>query len=169
MMSNHSYPTDKCTFELLSAYLDGEVTPQQRQEVQDLLANDADIQGLYRRLLALRQEINNLPIPQPQHNSRQVAQSVFHKIDQEKKQKKRLMIGGGAIAIAALATLAGLFTNNRNPLLQIAQQQGDSENLELSLAESLLAFGEPYHELSTTEEPLALPVSQSLFYEINQP
>ena len=26
MMSNHSYPPDKCTFELLSAYLDGEVT-----------------------------------------------------------------------------------------------------------------------------------------------
>ncbi len=168
MMSNHSYPTDKCTFELLSAYLDGEVTPQQRQEVQDLLANDAEIQGLYRRLLALRQEINNLPIPQPQQTSRQVAQGVFYKIDQEKKQKKRLMIGGGAIAIAALATLGGIFTN-RNPLLQIAQQQGDSENLELSLGEPLLALGEPYSELYATEEPLALPVSQSLFYDIDQP
>ena len=66
-MSNHSYPINKCTFELLSAYLDGEVTPTQRKEVQELLAQDPEAQGLYRRLLALRQEINSLPIPQPQY------------------------------------------------------------------------------------------------------
>lgn len=164
-MSNHSYPTDKCTFELLSAYLDGEVTSEQRKEVQELLANDADTQGLYRRLLTLRQEFNNLPIPQSQYSSNQVAQGVFAKIDQEKKQRKRLFIGGSAIAVATVATIAGLFSNNRNPIFQMAQEQTDTNS---SL---MLALNEPLIELPpmSGEEALAISVHEPLLDIINQP
>ena len=62
MITNHSYPPDKCTFELLSAYLDGEVTSEQRQQVQELLKQDPETKALYQRLLALREGFQNLPV-----------------------------------------------------------------------------------------------------------
>ncbi|NJL46200.1 MAG: transcriptional regulator [Leptolyngbyaceae cyanobacterium SM2_5_2] len=42
-------------FELLSAYLDGEVTPEERSLVQTWLNSDPTAKCLYNRLLALRQ------------------------------------------------------------------------------------------------------------------
>ncbi|MFH7244156.1 MAG: anti-sigma factor family protein [Spirulina sp.] len=41
-------------FELLSAYLDGEVTPEERRLVQTWLHNDPTAKCLYNRLMALR-------------------------------------------------------------------------------------------------------------------
>lgn len=41
-------------FELLSAYLDGEVTPEERRLVQTWLSNDPTAKCLYNRLMALR-------------------------------------------------------------------------------------------------------------------
>ncbi|MGY6529265.1 MAG: anti-sigma factor family protein [Cyanobacterium sp.] len=164
-MSNHSYPIDKCTFELLSAYLDGEVTPAQRKEVQELLAQDPETQGLYRRLLALRQEINSLPIPQPEYTPRQVCNGVFAQLDKEEKQKKRLVIGGGAIAITLLATIGGLFTGNRNPIWQMAQQSsGEEESLMIALNEPLIEL-----PVNLEQEVLDIPLGQSLLDMINEP
>ncbi|AFZ47467.1 hypothetical protein Cyast_1505 [Cyanobacterium stanieri PCC 7202] len=164
-MSNHSYPIDKCTFELLSAYLDGEVTSAQRKEVQELLAQDPEAQGLYRRLLALRQEINSLPIPKPEYTSKQVCDGVFSQLDKEEKHKKRLVIGGSAIAITVLATIGGLFTGNRNPIWQMAQQNTPEE-------ESLMiALNEPLIDLpaSANEEVINIHLGQSLLDMINEP
>lgn len=45
------------TFERLSAYLDGEVTAAERQQVEAWLATDSEAQRLYQRLLNLRQQI----------------------------------------------------------------------------------------------------------------
>lgn len=42
-------------FELLSAYLDGELTAAERRQVEELLANDQAVKCLYVRLLKLRQ------------------------------------------------------------------------------------------------------------------
>ncbi|MBE9223459.1 hypothetical protein IQ215_12200 [Cyanobacterium stanieri LEGE 03274] len=164
-MSNHSYPIDKCTFELLSAYLDGEVTPIQRKEVQELLAQDSEAQGLYRRLLALRQEINSLPIPQPEYTPKQVCDGVFAQLDKEEKQKKRLVIGGGAIAVTLLATIGGLFTGNRNPIWQMAQQNsGQEDSLMIALNEPLIDL-----PVATEEETLNITLGQSLLDVINEP
>lgn len=151
-MSNHSYPTDKCTFELLSAYLDGEVTPAQRQEVKDLLTNDPEIQSLYRRLLNLRQEINNLPIPQPEYTPRQISQGVFAKIDRQRKLRQRLWLGGGALVVATVATIGGLLGGNRQPLWQMATNES---NL-------IIALNEPLIDLPTIEESLNISLDQPL-------
>ncbi len=47
--------------ELLSAYLDGEVTPQQRAEVEQLLEGDPAVRALLDELRALGESIRNLP------------------------------------------------------------------------------------------------------------
>ncbi|GAB4307935.1 anti-sigma factor family protein [Cyanobacterium aponinum] len=159
MMTNHSYPPDKCTFELLSAYLDGEVTAQQREEVQDLLANDPEIQSLYRRLLYLRDEFQNLPTPQPEYSPQELSSTVFAKVDQENRRCKTYVWGGGAIAAVILATLGGILNGNRTLLLQMANrdsQLNSDENLVIALNEPVIALP------ANTEESLMIPLDQSL-------
>jgi anti-sigma factor RsiW len=48
-------------FELLSAFIDGEVTAAERRQVQELLATDADMQRLHSRLMKLRQGMQKTP------------------------------------------------------------------------------------------------------------
>ena len=162
MITNHSYPPDKCTFELLSAYLDGEVTSEQREQVQALLNQDPDIQALYQRLLMLREGLQGLPQPAPQRNSQQLSNAVFAKIDRRKQQKRRWLLGGGAIAAVVVTTIGGIMNQNR---LQLAQQDPKSEEnsiasvQETTIAESqeelIIALNEPIIELPTESESLA--------------
>lgn len=53
---------DEARFELLSAYLDNEVTPQERQLVSQWLMEDPNTLQMYRRLLILRQAIRTAPV-----------------------------------------------------------------------------------------------------------
>lgn len=53
---------DEARFELLSAYLDDEVTPQERKLVSQWLMDDPNTLQMYRRLLMLRQAIRTAPV-----------------------------------------------------------------------------------------------------------
>ena len=159
MITNHSYPSDKCTFELLSAYLDGEVTSEQRQQVQNLLNQDPEIQALYQRLLSLREGFHNLPTPAPEYNSQQLSNAVFAKIDRRKQQKRKWLIGGGAIAAVVITTIGGIMNQNRLGV-QFAQ---DESNTLISSEESLIiALNEPIIDLPAENEALDIPLGNSL-------
>ena len=158
MITNHSYPPDKCTFELLSAYLDGEVTSEQRQQVQLLLKQDPEIQALYQRLLALREGFRDLPVPEPEYNSQQLSNAVFAKIDRQKRQKRKWLIGGGAIAAVVVTAISGVVNPNRFGVLQFAQESDiNSEGEGL-----VIALNEPLIELPTDNEALDIPLGNSL-------
>lgn len=68
-------------FELLSAYLDGEVTAAQRQQVEEWLANDSEVQCLYARLLKLRQGLRTLPVPPAEQPVEQTIEQVFGRLN----------------------------------------------------------------------------------------
>lgn len=170
MLNNHSHPSEKCTFELLSAYLDGEVSAKQREEVEQLLAQDYEAQRLYQRLLHLRQEIHNLPTPQSECSARDLCQSVFARVDQEERQhKKRWLWGGSAIAALVVATLSGVFSESRSPLWQMANNTETNTNKE-SL---IIAFNEPLINIPeannvNASESLMIPLSEPLFKSNNE-
>jgi predicted anti-sigma-YlaC factor YlaD len=179
MITNHSYPSDKCTFELLSAYLDGEVTCEERKKVQALLAQDPDTQVLYQRLLNLRQEIYNLPTPIAEYTPQQLSSAVFGKIDRQKK-KRRWLWSGSAIAAIIVTSFIGILNNNKTVFLQIAQNnQSINSNLQdnnLALQTQsratpntseklIIALNEPIIELPKTE-PLAIPINNPLIETI---
>lgn len=112
---------DRCQrdrFELLSAYLDGEVTAAERRQVEEWLANEPEVQCLYVRLLKLRRGIQTLPVPQTS-SVNQTAQQVFATID--RRRSRRFALWGGAIAALFVGTLSGVFTSR--PALQIAGVQ----------------------------------------------
>jgi anti-sigma factor RsiW len=91
-------------FELLSAYLDGEVTAAERQQVRVWLDTDPSVQRQYRQLLKLRQSLQAMPVPAA---GQQMADQVLTRLDRIRNQRM-VFWGGTAIAALFLAAAAGL-------------------------------------------------------------
>lgn len=84
-------------FQLLSAYLDGEVTTTEKRQVEDWLANDPEIQLLYARLLKLHHGLQTLPEPQSQPVE-QTLEQVYARLNFSTHR----LVWGSAAAIAAI-------------------------------------------------------------------
>ncbi len=107
-------------FELLSAYLDGEVTAAERQQVEQWLADDPVVQALHARLLKLRHGFRTLPNPPASQPVEQAVQQVLARVD--RRPKLRVLWGGAAAAAALfLAALSlGFPRNILNPQMASA-------------------------------------------------
>lgn len=92
-------------FELLSAYLDGEVTADERRQVEVWLATDAKVQRLYTRLLRLRQSFRSMPVPPSEQSAEQIAERVVARL--ERRPKRALLWGGMAVAAMFVSAIAG--------------------------------------------------------------
>ena len=134
-MANSNFEGDR--FELLSAYLDGEVTPAERRQVQEWLDNDRQTQRLYTRLLRLRQGIQNLPLPREQQSAQQIADQVFQSIDRRQRWRRALVWGGGAIAALFIGVVSGLLPGTEvfSPINQFAEEKSspDADSLMIAL------------------------------------
>lgn len=108
-------------FELLNAYIDGEVTAAERKQVQEWLATDPQVQRLYSRLVKLRQGIQTIPIPVSDQPADKMVQQVFAAIDRRKT--RRNVVWGGAATIAALfiGAFSGIVPGSRSLSPQLAQ------------------------------------------------
>jgi anti-sigma factor RsiW len=107
-------------FELLSAYLDGEVTAAERRQVEEWLANDASVQCLYKRLLKLRQNFQTLPVPAAQQSPEATFQQVWARI--RRRYQILWTVGGVAIAACAIGAVTSLLPGSESRTLQLAQQ-----------------------------------------------
>ncbi|MBV6625514.1 MAG: zf-HC2 domain-containing protein [Rivularia sp. (in: Bacteria)] len=120
-------------FELLSAYLDGEVTAAERKQVEEWLANDSSVQSLHKRLLSLRQGLRNLPVPQSEKSIEETVDSVMTRL--RRRTKMFWMFGGATVAACFIGSLASLIPSSepgtlrfaKNPLEQT--QQSSSEEI----------------------------------------
>ena len=93
-------------FELLSAYLDGEVNANERRQVEEWLSHDQAIRELYRQQLEIRQGLRNMPIPVSQHSGETIVQRVFTSVN--RRYQLKWMLGGAAIAACVCGTITGL-------------------------------------------------------------
>jgi anti-sigma factor RsiW len=159
MIHNSDNLTEKCTFELLSAYIDGEVTSSERQQVEEWLENDPQIQGLYRRLQYLHQGFQAIPTPQPQYSAEYLSNQVFAKIDQQRKWRKQLIWGGGAIAAVLVTAIGSIFSGENSPSLQFANQE---TNEELVIALNRPPVDIAINQTNPENEPLMIPLGRSL-------
>jgi anti-sigma factor RsiW len=123
-------------FVLLSCYLDGEVTPEERQEAERLLATDAQAQAIYERLSCVSSGLQLMPTP-PSHDAPEaVVDGVFARMRQRRRQ--RLAWGGTAIAALFVAAVSGVQLNFEATSPQIAQSpapvriEGDAKFTEKS-------------------------------------
>lgn len=140
-------------FELLSAYLDGEVTPTERQQVEAWLANDLAFQHQYRQMQQMQHAFPRLTVPSSQ-SAEALSAGVFAKLDRQRNRKLAL-IGGGAIAatlVAAVTGLGGLFGDN--PQLQYAANKANIP------APMMVALNDPILAIPAKgEQVIELPMS----------
>ncbi len=143
-------------FELLSAYLDDEVTASERQQIEAWLANDAGFQYQYRQMKKIHQAFPQMSVPSSQ-SAQALSTGVFGKIDRQ-RHRKLAWIGGGTIAatlVAALTGLTGLFNGN-NPQLQFAANKANTPApLMLALNDPILAM--PVKGEQVIELPMSSP------------
>ncbi|HEY9907996.1 MAG TPA: zf-HC2 domain-containing protein [Thermosynechococcaceae cyanobacterium] len=150
-------------FELLSAYLDGEVTAAERRQVENWLATDMGVQRLHNRLLKLRQGLQGLPVPAPERSVQQTVDQVFAQVE---RKPKLSLVWGGAAAIAALFVGAlALVLPGQSPLPQVAQsprsqpaaqQSSPSEPLLVALDEPLVTLP-PKSSARPARSPAVVP------------
>ena len=153
--SSNLIPRDR--FELLSAYLDGEVTATERKQVEAWLASDLTVQRLHSRLLKLRHGLQNMPVPASTQAPEQTVNQVFARIE----RKPRLSLVWGGAAIAALfvgALVSNLLSGTQTPVPQLAKgsQQPAIETPQTNVNEPLLvALDKPLVEIPKT--PVVVP------------
>ncbi len=121
-------------FELLSAYLDGEVTPQERQQVQEWLDGDPEIKKLYLQLRRLHNDLENLTPPIPCTSTEQVSAKVFERIDRSQRRRRTVFWSTGAIAALCVAALSNLFSVNPPTFKFVQSPKQDSVNQTLMVA-----------------------------------
>ena len=131
--SKLNYTEEDC-FELLSAYLDGEVTPQERKQVQQWLDCDPEIKKIYLQLRRLHDSLENLAAPTTHTSTEQVSAKVFERIDCSQRRRKALVWGGGAIAALCVAALSNLFSFNSPTFKLVQSPEQDSANQTLMVA-----------------------------------
>ena len=147
--------TKRDRFELLSAYLDGEVSPEERRIVLTWLTEDPETQCLYRRLLQLRQGFQGLcPEQWQSETSHQTATAVVNKLNQ--RLRLTCMAGMTAAAVAVIGVFSGAL-NNPMGRVGIAQSPDQGESLKIALDQPPITIPKPAIMTDMTPMDAVLP------------
>ncbi|MEG4091203.1 zf-HC2 domain-containing protein [Microcoleus sp. Pol12B4] len=147
--ANNNYPQGNVTtmmrdrFELLSAYLDGEVTAAERREVEEWLTNDPTTKRLYSRLLMMQHSIQAMPVPASEQSAQELAAKVLQRV--ERKPKRTWILGGGAIAALLIAMVSGVGGGRQWFAPEFARSPipAESDGLMVALNEPLVEIVNP--------------------------
>lgn len=144
-------------FELLSAYLDGEVTAAERKQVEEWLANEPTAQRLHARLLKLRHGLQSMPVPASTQATEQTVSQVLARVDQ--KPKLSLIWGGAAIAALFVGALVSSILPEQSPVPQFAQKTQPPAAINVPQGNAnealLVALDKPLVDIPKT--PVAVP------------
>jgi anti-sigma factor RsiW len=147
-------------FELLSAYLDGEVTAAERKQVQQWLDTDPQIQKLYMQLSRLHQDIDSIPVVPDVPSTTQLSEQVFQQVDRDRRSKRLALLGGGAIAAIIIGTLSNLLFGHNSPIQQMANESVTPS--EPDTEELTIALNRPIVEIPAEVIPPANEIRKSL-------
>ncbi|MGF1537685.1 MAG: anti-sigma factor family protein [Elainellaceae cyanobacterium] len=159
-------------FELLSAFLDGEVTPAEREQVLALLEHDQTMQCLYARLIKLRRGLQSMPVP----TSSQTVEDILTKVQaRTERRPRRTAAAWGGMAIAALfvsaimgsLALPGAINQipDEEPKSELSDSPEGESDLDKVLDESDGAIDVP----APDEKPAEAISSDELMIPIAQP
>ncbi|MBD2187253.1 anti-sigma factor family protein [Pseudanabaena mucicola] len=107
-------------FELLSAYIDGEVTEAEEQLVEQWMSDDANLRHVYHQQIKLRQALIDLPVPVAVNSSVKrdtdvMINRVIAEIDKRSQRRKWKLAGIGISVAAVVGVFGSLFTLNTSP------------------------------------------------------
>lgn len=137
-------------FDLLSAYLDGEVTTAERQQVQYWLETDEQFQRQYRQCLRLHQGLTHLPPPAVSALPSALSDQLFRKLDRQRHQRHWAIAGG--LALLALATTLFSQLNGADTFFAPKLAQKFSTPAQLKPEPLMLALNRPLVEIPASAE-----------------
>lgn len=148
-LANNNRPQGNATtmmrdrFELLSAYLDGEVTAAERRQVDEWLANDPVTKRLYSRLLSMQHGFQTMPVPKSEQSAQELAAKVLQRVD--RKPKRVLIWGGCAIAALFVAVVSGVAGSRQlfAPQFATSPLPAESDGLIVALNEPVVEIVNP--------------------------
>jgi anti-sigma factor RsiW len=111
-------------FELLSAYIDGELAPAERDRVAEWLDTKPEIKTTYLQLLKLQTQMQGIPTP-PSISVDTVSAEVFERLNRDRRRKRCCLWGGGAIAATLLATIYSMVSSVDSPNFRLADSTSD--------------------------------------------
>ncbi len=119
-------------FELLSAYMDGELTAQEHKQVQQWLDSDPEFHQLYKQLLRVQREVPSIRVPESSVSSEILSQGVFEAVDRQDRSKRSLITSGLGIAAVIVGSIAHIcWQDGLSP--RYAQTNGDHQALTIAL------------------------------------
>ena len=137
-------------FELISAYLDGELKPSEHKEVEAILETDPVAKHVYQRLLQLRSEFKRMPIAPTLEPVDKTIEQVLKKID--RRSRRNFVLVGSAVA-GLIAAISGFISTAPSPLVNQAEVS-DSETIQIALNEPVMEIINPDNVMLTVNEPL---------------
>lgn len=148
-------------FELLSAYLDGEVTAAERHQVEQWLEHDSAAQAMYARLMRLRQGMRSLSVPAPEVSVDQTVEQVFSRL--ERRPRRAIAWGGVGIAAALVGALATLLAPDA-PVQQVTQVSPN----DLPTDGLMIALDRPVVDIPNIADPTGDRPAQKILFQPGQ-
>ncbi len=146
-------------YELLSAYLDGELKATERRQVESWLDSDPKVKQCYHQLIKLRSQWQAMPIPATHSATPELAQAVFSKIN--RRTRRRVAWGGTAIAALFLATVSSVTNGSLLRMPQFAfKSYDDVEPLKIALNEPIVPIVNPEAASITVNQPI-IPIPKA--------
>jgi len=152
-------------FELLSAYLDGEVTPEERRLVQTWLSQDPTAKCLYDRLMVLRHGLREDARPDA-CGAEETLAGVFHCLN--RRFRMVTMAGAGVAIVGVLNLLSGTVGQGAaqwSLTTPAAQDVVLSNTLQITLDQPAFPIPDPMLtpvEGTAQQSPHALPLGTDL-------
>jgi anti-sigma factor RsiW len=135
-MSHGEKTTPQERFELLSAYVDNEVTDAEKSQVEKWLKADLNYRTQYHQLLKVKRLLLDLPTP-TSIKTEQLVNRVITKINRRSQRKFAM---GGAIAALVIGTFATVAHTNYR--FQVAEDPNREEQLILAMEEPIVPLPE---------------------------
>jgi anti-sigma factor RsiW len=139
-------------FSLLSAYIDGEATPDERRQVNQWLDNDPEVKSLYLHLLRIRQNLQQMPVPQSSASTAETVERFFSLLAR-RRRRMMLKMGGGAIAALFMVALSGLV-----PGVPSVTQLAKSSDSKMESQQLMIALNRPI--VPIPKAAVAVPLDQ---------
>lgn len=135
-------------FELLSAYLDRELTPEENEKVEQWLTRDPQAQKTYQHLLQLRYHLQKTPVPPTSFSAEQLTEQVVTESQQQTWQEVKFW-GKRALLGLFIAFTSGTLAWTTSPSFRLADLSPSEEAPNSTL---MISVDQPIMEIPATPQ-----------------